>query len=321
MTEPNNESHLPGVLRGWRPFHLLILVALAVLLVVGLAYAQPQNLVAPVMNICTGGEKGNYYLAGQHIRGQVGTRLTVNVIKTTGSWDNMERMLRGECDAAIVQNDAHLLFSRKNPTAKLEIERTAAMYKEYVHLVCNAQAKVHWITDLDHEKRHTVLVGPVGSGTAVTWEVMAQTLPETLGKISTLPEGGLRALAKVKDGAEATCMMFVTGLNSPAMLEANDNAFNEKREKVLTLAHVWHKTFDDKLKDAKGRPVYENESLRAVSYYPNLRYTGGSWDTTAIPAILITSSKWIGQNEAAYDVLVSAALKAQKTLRDHFDRK
>ncbi|TFH42545.1 MAG: hypothetical protein E4H01_13345, partial [Lysobacterales bacterium] len=103
---------------------------------------------APV-TLCTAGPEGNYYAAGREMAAHANPRyLKITVVETAGSTDNMQRMARRECGAAIVQSDAFLVYQARNPNRPVEITRNRFLYAEFAHLVCRRDAHIASTNDL-----------------------------------------------------------------------------------------------------------------------------------------------------------------------------
>src|SRR4051812_23829970 len=66
------------------------------------------------VKLCTGKTTGNYYKAGTLVKQQLSS---VEIIATNGSMDNLQRLARGECDAAIAQSDAVFVYENQHPDA------------------------------------------------------------------------------------------------------------------------------------------------------------------------------------------------------------
>lgn len=279
------------------------LVLIAVVVFFGLIYvdrAQAQEL-----NLCTGSSTGKYYQTAAEIGAQAKGQVKVNVIETNGSLDNLERLSSGQCDAAIVQSDAYGIFVERNPTMKLNIERVVPLYNEYVHLVCNVNAKIHSVKDT-LRPGVTVLTGPNGSGTSLTWETWGKQ-NTAYAKVRTEPIGGTRALTKVVDGTEAQCMLFVAGLKSGAM-----NEVNEFGKGALQLTSIDDGSFDDIL-DPKRQRVYEFHDIPAGTYN-NLQSSGWFGSGNAVPtltlgAVLVTNVSWIDVNAKGFENFSKAAMR------------
>lgn len=257
------------------------------------------------INLCTGGDNGRYFQTGKEIGSQLKGLVNVNVIATNGSLDNLRKLSVGECDAAIVQSDAYGFYTATNPVAKLDIERVAPLYDEYANLVCNREAGVNNVTDLLRDNRR-VLIGPNGSGTAITWQTWAKQQPD-YAKVGTDPIGGTRAITKTVDATEAQCFLFVSGLGAGSMMEANELGAG-----ALKLVSVDDGAFDDVL-DPKGKRVYEFKDIPGGTY-PDLQNHGmfggqANVRSLAISAVLVANTSWIDANPNGFDDFSSAALR------------
>jgi TRAP transporter TAXI family solute receptor len=168
---------------------------------------------APV-NLCTGGPEGNYFATGRDIAAHASPKFVkVSVVQTEGSMDNMQRLARSECGAAIVQSDAYLVYQTRHRDRPVEVTRNRFLYAEFVHLVCRRDAKVASIGDLlANPGRHKILVGPEESGSAVTWRAFT-ILDRRFSQMPAENVGGEAALNRVL-GGQAQCMFFVAGLGS-----------------------------------------------------------------------------------------------------------
>src|SRR5258708_1956112 len=110
----------------------------------GLAMGSVAQAAAPVpMRLCGGAPGGNYEFSAVQIAMQAGGNLArgsavqVIPVNTNGSLENLQKLDDGSCDAAIVQADALNVYLNQNAKSALNVERTLALYDEYVHLICN----------------------------------------------------------------------------------------------------------------------------------------------------------------------------------------
>lgn len=62
---------------------------------------------------CTGVPGGNYDFTGIAIKRQLPQHL--ELVNTGGSMDNLAKVDKGECEAAIVQSDAYFVYMQQNP--------------------------------------------------------------------------------------------------------------------------------------------------------------------------------------------------------------
>ena len=166
------------------------------------------------LTLCTAGPEGNYFATGRDMAARANpTYLKILVAQTSGSMDNMQRLARRECGAAIVQSDAYLVYQSKHRDRPVEITRNRFLYAEFAHLVCRRDAKVATTGDLlDNPGRYKMLVGASESGSALTWHAFT-ILDKRYGKLPAEQIGGEDALNRVLDG-QAQCLFFVSGLGS-----------------------------------------------------------------------------------------------------------
>lgn len=280
-------------------------VALGVLLLGGIILSVYEAKSDMPIRVCSGGEKGNYYKAVGFIQQQLNG---VENVSTKGSWDNLERLAAGECDAAIVQADAWTVWNKEN--GALNLDRIDTLYDEYVHLFCNKNLDFDSATDLAGRDDITVAIGENGSGTAVTWRAMGLE-DESYKKIKTVPYGGIVALTKVKDGSDVDCAIFVSGLRSAAMMDV------DRQAESINLVPFDDYDFND-AKDPKGKPLYEFVDIPCNSY-PNMAPCGIFSDvdieTIALKATLVVRSDWIEQNADLYAKFIEAQLNAQPHIK------
>lgn len=273
------------------------------------AMAQPAHV-----RLCTGVEGGNYDFSGIQVKRQAQGLVPIDLVNTKGSMDNLDRIVGGVCDAAIVQSDAYGVYMRQHAGAVLNVERGRVLYPEYIHLVCNKDSGLSKITGL--KKGMTVLVGPNGGGSAVTWDSFRMADPKRYGEVGTLPIGGKRGLGLIDDGKDASCMLYVAGLAATSMNEADD--FAEKSGHLALVAT------DDSdvasLKDTKGRPVYETAAIPSGTYPRSFQARslfGSGIDALSVSAIVISSVPFIEGNDAAYDKFLTAVNRALPAILEH----
>lgn len=273
----------------------------AAILVAGTIAASAQ--AAPKMNLCTGGSGGVYEFSGHAIKKFSDTnspsgKYDVSIINTAGSIENLDKIVSGECDAAIVQNDAFTVYSKQNAKVVSATERAGVLYKEYLHLVCNRSVEVGKISKL--KQNVVVSVGPDGGGAAMTWKSIAATDPKHFEKIQVDPKGGVRALSSIADGTDVQCGLFVTGLGNALMV--NDAAKFAQR---LVLVPI--NSDLDTLKDPRGRQLYSYDDIPYDTYkgiIPSGMLGRKNVPTATVDAIVVVSTKWIDANSSKYDAFL-----------------
>ena len=276
---------------------ITILASLAALV------TSPALADSPV-HYCTGVPGGNYEFTGVAIKKQLPSTIPIN---TGGSLDNIAKVADGSCDAAIVQSDAYFVYTGSHPDVQLTVERARDMYPEYGHLICNKS-----ISELSDLKRgNTVLVGSAGSGSSIMWEAIVKANPK-YKDVATLPIGGIRGLGKVSDGIEAQCMLFVAGLKSQTMMSANEVAAASNGN--LRLTYMRDKALLA-MKDARGRPIYEDAEIPDGTYPDGLQKpgwisSGKAVTTIKVQSILIDNVAYANANPSGLEAFLKAVTKA-----------
>lgn len=279
------------------------LMAIAALGLIGTAFMLPAPAVAqqakPTFRVCTGGAEGNYIKAA-HILKSKTTSVTVEPVVTQGSLDNLDKVIRGECDGAFVQSDSLLVYSSRNAQALSAIERAGVLYQEQVHLLCNRNAGIKRIVDLN--KSHTVAVGPDGTGARTTWEGFVLADKKLYQPVRIDPRSGPRALAAVADGSDVQCLIFIAALGSSYL---KDDA--SKHGDTIVIVPADDRDMAKTAKDNRGKTVYSYGEIPSGTY-PRIQPSGmlGSKavDTIQVDALFIGSVKWIEQNGDAYNAVL-----------------
>lgn len=217
--------------------------------------AAPSNGKETV-RLCSGAEGKNYEFAAKQIQDRAKGSLNVQVIQTDGSWDNLERLSRGECDAAIVQEDAVMQYQRgKNQ----KFDPLEELYPEVLHLVCGKNSGIYKLKDLRNNKAHIAL-GAGNSGPWSTWQNIVNADPAYKDNV-TETAGGLRAASRVAQNL-AQCFLEVSGQRSPSMLEI-DQQFGRDTH----LVEVQDSDLQG-IKGMTGMPLYTNSEIQEGTY-PN----------------------------------------------------
>ncbi len=253
--------------------------AAAVTLLAGAATITTPALAedAYEINLCTGGTNGSYYAAGETIKSFAGSGISVTVIETKGSWDNMRLMANGTCNAAIAQPDAYEGYVRENPSLSLLPINT--LHEEYAHLICNSRADIDSITDIEGNKGVSIAIGENGSGAWTTWTNWVNE-DDDYADNPTLPLGGLAAIAKVATNPNV-CALSIVGLGSPGMKEINDLYGDQ-----VTLVDVDDSDFND-TKDRFGDKLYKFTEIDGNDYTqltPDAMWGRGDVDTVSMRA-------------------------------------
>lgn len=259
------------------------------------------------LNLCTGGSESSFFEVGRAVAQHANPRyLAVTVAETSGSVDNMQRMSRGECGAAIVQNDAYLVYQSRHKDRPVEVTRNRFLYAEFTHLVCRRDAKVSSTADLvANPGRHKILVGAEESGSAITWHAFT-LLDRRYGELDTNKVGGEEALSRVLNG-DAQCLFFVAALGS-------DYAENVNRQGTdLRLVPIT----DDAFRSARfgAQTLYEMRRFPA-GVYGNLDagLAESDVETLSVGTALVIDRHWAEKYPNGPAALLGAVTGATPTI-------
>lgn len=163
------------------------------------------------------GDRGGLYLAVCEIfAARLRVRypgITVTVMSTAGSVDNLELLRSGQADMALAQADVveQRLRSGPAPDAPLAVAR---VYENYVQLVVPDHSAIHQVNDL---AGLTVSTGPAGSGVAAVTTVLfrAANLTDRLRRTEMRLNEAVAALGNHTIDA----LVWSGGIPTPAIAE------------------------------------------------------------------------------------------------------
>lgn len=128
---------------------ILVIATFLVFAALGVdAQAHAQNL--PSLRVATGGEKGTYYAMGTNMATYCSVGLRLDVQKTGGSDDNIERLTSSnKADVGIVQKDILFKRSKINKDAAVaNLLGVMPLHYESMHVVVKAGSTMTKFSDL-----------------------------------------------------------------------------------------------------------------------------------------------------------------------------
>lgn len=147
------------------------LLALFLLLAVCLPVYAAQELI-----LATGSEKGTYFPMGKDIKRIADDpAISIKVLSTGGSVDNIEKLRNKEAQFGIVQFDILMLqdSEMKKSSGKSifdTVKPIMPLHKEEIHLVASAETDV----EFGNKQSYNICAGEKGSGSAVTAQILEQ---------------------------------------------------------------------------------------------------------------------------------------------------
>lgn len=270
-------------------------LTMRVLILLSLLVSTAQ--AAPTLRLCTGTVGNHYHGLGQRMAKALKGRVTIEVIATRGSWDNLERIDTEppRCDAIFAQDDAWALYQFEKPKSALMMDRIAVAYPEYVHLLCNPKANIKSAKQLD-AATHTVVLNGFGSGTYITWGLMARLNPRFSG-IGTLTETPAKAIEMVAADKAPMCLLLVTATGGRTLTDAD-----KTHGSTLSLVRLG----DDGLHRRVGRdrrPVYRTAEIPAGTYS---QLAHGAVQTQQVDAVFFVNPEWRARHPQAAKHLADA---------------
>jgi len=230
------------------------------------------------MIISTGVTNGNYHRFGKIMQTHL-PDFDVTLEPSNGSEDNLNSLVENQVDAVLVQSDMLNAYLRKHPEKEAQlVGLQSTLYTEYVQLLVNKDSGIEAITELD-SNIHIVYVGGF---------VLQD--PQ-YGEFTTRYASYEEALNQVSDSNSAV-MMFVAGLNSPLLQEANDKYGHKVN--IVTIDEQHFSTSVDQF----GNTIYDVATIPDDTY-PNLQvgwlfgFGDNSLETLSVDAVLILSKRWV----------------------------
>ncbi|MFF4755593.1 TAXI family TRAP transporter solute-binding subunit [Streptomyces sp. NPDC002514] len=112
----------------------------------------------------TGTKRGVYQEYGQRLRSELDKDmpgLTVKLLSSAGSQENVQRVATGKADFTIAAADAVETYLLGNEPGARDLRGVARLYDDYMQLIVARDSDVHSVADLRHKR---VAIGPVDSG-------------------------------------------------------------------------------------------------------------------------------------------------------------
>jgi TRAP-type uncharacterized transport system substrate-binding protein len=209
-----------------------------------------------------------------------------------------------------VQSDA-LAMAGTNLPGKDLITEQSTLYPEYAQLIANRESGIKSAEDINPAK-NIVYVGPRGSGTALTWEALANQ-DQRYRKVPVKYADYGTALTEVQKDPKAL-MLFVGGLNSDFLKKAEQVARKSGKLRLVVLQdkHIAEK------RDKHGNAVYQFVQIPS-NVYPDLQkgwFFSGEVETLGVQAVLVLRTDWAQKfGPEAMDALSKAILEARPEIQ------
>ena len=301
-------------------FSKLALAFGALMAMAGMVHAEKLTV-----NLCTGGEGKPYNLTGQYIQGFLSDskNITVNVVTTKGTWDNIERTVLTPatpeniangtaCQAFVGQPDGAVILKRKNPAAADNLRIIGQGPREFLHVLCSKESGVGDLSDLSGDNSKSVALGPNGSGAWLIWQNFINE-DKSYGEIQVTNEDGPIAMSSVASNT-TTCALVPAAVVNATVLEA-DTDFGDS----INLIGANDKDFNDAV-NIDGKPLYKWQAIPSGSYPTNFQtgWFGSGVDTIAWQAGIYVNKQYFLENQKALEDLITAVAKAKPAIKNTF---
>ena len=257
-----------------------------VLVLVMLCLCEP----ALALTIAAGTPEGTYYQIAQDIdRVAEKDGIPIEIVRTNGSFDNINLLGAGKVDLAILQVDAlkfvaDTLQARAGLNMLAELKVVLNLYPEEIHVIAK-DPNIRSLEQLDGKK---VAVGPENGGSALTAEVLLTLYGVRAERFFDAP---VEALQKLQTGA-LDALIFVGGAPVPAF-EKLDRSFHFVRLPANPLMEQ----------------IYQKRKI-APAVYP----WAGEAETYTVPSIIMTRDRKDEVYAAVIQKLVLAILTNKEKL-------
>jgi len=246
-----------------------MLLAAAAMTMISVGSATAADAV-----LCAGVEGGGYDKLMKRVAVEVNKKgHNVTVLNTEGSEDILNNLTQGKCAYGPAQNDIQWLLG-KSDGAIAGLEGPVILYTETPQLVCSRQSGYDELSDL--QEGDQVLVGGIGSGSALTWQTMVE-IEKEFGRTNSWSKakpvnGDLSNAGSALTRNQVKCAFGVGSLPINWVTEAvTDRRFQH------TIAYIYDKDINDLV--VNGVSLYEPAAVKKTVY-------GAYFETYAIPAVL-----------------------------------
>ena len=220
-----------------------------------------------VIRIATGSKLGTYCHFGKDIAGIAQQHgVTVKVLNTQGSLDNLELLKRGRADLAIVQSDAIGVIYHVDQAFVKDLRVVFPLYPEEVHIL--AKKGVASIHDLSRKK---LACGTEKSGNNVTMMVVLnKMIVAGVKKVKNLtPEDAITAVLT----GDIDAMAYVSGKPAGLFMRLNKLKDDPKHRLLLEGIHFL--------------PIQSDKLLNHYYSAAELRPADYPWLEEAVPTVSV----------------------------------
>jgi uncharacterized protein len=227
------------------------------------------------VSFATGSPSGVYETYGKLLKQELDRNLrgvTVHLVNTEGSVDNVKRVATGRADFTIAAADA---VADYDGPGRSRLRACARLYDDYVHLVVPAGSSVKSAADLRHKR---VGIGQPTSGIQlITMRLLRAAGLDPAKDVTTEPVGIGAAPDMLRKG-ELDAFFWSGGLPTQRIAELADD-FPIRLVPLADLVRRLHAQ--------GGRARFYRQAVMPADAYPDVR-SDDAVQTIAIPNLLVT---------------------------------
>lgn len=244
-------------------------------------WGSPQSATQPTgpVVLLTGPEHGLSHRFGLALAASPGgAQGTVQAVVTTGSWENLDRLRRGDGAFALATADvveAYLSAATAAPAAPAaqSIRAVARLHDSYLHVVVPTDSPVHRLADLAGRRV------AIGAGAALVADRLLNTAGiDPTRDLTTLELAPREAVAALRSG-DVDAFLMLDGVPSPDLATLPG--------RLVDLADVAGNLLSSRHCPAPECAVYHAGTLPAVSY----RGLAVAITTVAVPTLLLSTTQ------------------------------
>ncbi len=208
------------------------------------------------------------------------------ILETDGSVENTSMTKKNICQASLVQSDVLDWFRKSYPVEQGKVALVRPVGNAFGFLTCRKSDQIYSSNQLTGS--HTLVSGTRGSGTSITWSLLAEKQINLL-KVrhrDNRSEVEIQNLLKSSvEGEQSNCVFEVT--------QNTDRVFDRLNlNKKLSLSTI-----------GRSLTAYEAFQIRE-----NSKYTGAA-DSIRIPVHLVVNQEWAQANENDLKTLKDSAIQ------------
>lgn len=192
-------------------------------LIVGYMAVRWLTPANTTLTFATGQPGGLYHELAQAISQEIKNshpHLTIRLMETKGSLENVKHLENGAADLALIQNDT---------VAGVEVRSLTTIHPELLHFLCRRDSEVNSLYDLSGKR---IAVGPRDSGSEKFTRELFDFLGIDRSTFAAIEYLSIKDATEKLTAGELDAMLFLTGLGNDACRKALQSGHVELKSLV-----------------------------------------------------------------------------------------